>query len=111
MGHSRAFYAELESLRGLAAFVVLMQHIFSNLHPTRETLLTPTFNGIANLVITSVFGGTGAVTLFFVLSGFVLWKASPTRKLLICGSMARSWSSGSSGSCGRHGPRSDWRSH
>jgi peptidoglycan/LPS O-acetylase OafA/YrhL len=72
MGHSRAFYPELESLRGLAAFVVLMQHIFSNLHPTRETLLTPTFNGIANLVITSVFGGTGAVTLFFVLSGFVL---------------------------------------
>jgi peptidoglycan/LPS O-acetylase OafA/YrhL len=65
-------YVELDSLRGIAALCVVLFHIFGNRSPTQEIIQNPTLDGILNLVLTSLFAGTGAVTLFFVLSGFVL---------------------------------------
>jgi peptidoglycan/LPS O-acetylase OafA/YrhL len=62
----------LESLRGVAALCVVLFHIFGNRSPEPIVFSQPTFDRIANLILTSLFGGTGAVTLFFVLSGFVL---------------------------------------
>lgn len=71
---NRRFYTELESLRGVAALMVVFFHIFSA-RASPETLSDPDFVAIANLVITSVFCGPGAVTVFFVLSGFVLGQS------------------------------------
>ena len=68
----RTFYPELESLRGVAALFVVIFHVYASEIPNAATLSHPTFTNITNLVITTVFGGTGAVTLFFVLSGYVL---------------------------------------
>jgi peptidoglycan/LPS O-acetylase OafA/YrhL len=69
---TRQFYPHLESLRGVAALWVVLFHVFGNRSPQPELFEHPTSDAIANLILTSMFGGTGAVTLFFVLSGFVL---------------------------------------
>ena len=69
---SRRFYPHLESLRGVAALCVVLFHAFGNRSPQPELFANPTPDAIANLILTSIFGGTGTVTLFFVLSGFVL---------------------------------------
>lgn len=68
----RRFYTELESLRGIAALTVVIFHVFAAKLPDPKTLSHLDFTAVANLILTSLFGGTGAVSLFFVLSGFVL---------------------------------------
>ena len=75
---SRRFYPHLESLRGVAALCVVLFHAFGNRSPQPELFANPTPDAIANLILTSIFGGTGTVTLFFVLSGFVLAESRPT---------------------------------
>jgi len=72
---TRRFYPELESLRGLAAITVVLFHIFGTREPNPQTLSNLDFDATANLVLTTMFGGTGAVTVFFVLSGFVLGES------------------------------------
>jgi peptidoglycan/LPS O-acetylase OafA/YrhL len=71
-GARRQFYPHLESLRGAAALCVVLFHVFGSRAPQPDLFSHPTFDAISNLILTSIFGGTGAVTLFFVLSGFVL---------------------------------------
>jgi peptidoglycan/LPS O-acetylase OafA/YrhL len=71
-GARRQFYPHLESLRGVAALCVVLFHVFGSRSPQPGLFAHPTSDAIANLILTSIFGGTGAVTLFFVLSGFVL---------------------------------------
>jgi peptidoglycan/LPS O-acetylase OafA/YrhL len=65
-------YQELDALRGVAALAVVLFHIYGNRSPDQHSLASFDFDGVANLALTTLFGGTGAVTLFFVLSGFVL---------------------------------------
>ena len=84
----RQFYPHLESLRGVAALCVVLFHVFGDRSPQPqlfshpELFAHPTFDPIANLVLTSLFGGTGAVTLFFVLSGFVLAESLADRETI-----------------------------
>ncbi|MGA7805251.1 acyltransferase family protein, partial [Bradyrhizobium sp.] len=68
----RKFYPELEALRGVAALIVVIFHAVGGRSPTPALLNNPSVDGVANLILTSLFPGTGAVALFFVLSGFVL---------------------------------------
>lgn len=68
------FYTELESLRGVAALMVVFFHIFGA-RPGPETLSRLDLDAVTNLILTSVFSGPGAVTVFFVLSGFVLGQS------------------------------------
>lgn len=68
------FYTELESLRGVAAMMVVFFHIFGG-RAGPETLSHLNFPTVVNLILTSVFCGPGAVTVFFVLSGFVLGES------------------------------------
>jgi len=54
----------LDSLRGIAAFVVLLSHTLGVCQWNTKFMRFPFLN--------SMFDGHSAVTLFFVLSGFVL---------------------------------------
>jgi peptidoglycan/LPS O-acetylase OafA/YrhL len=72
---AKRFYPELESVRGVAALTVVLFHVFGTREPNPQTLSNLDFEATANLVLTTVFGGTGAVTVFFVLSGFVLGES------------------------------------
>jgi peptidoglycan/LPS O-acetylase OafA/YrhL len=70
---TRVFVPQLESVRGIAALTVLVFHEFVVVEPgwpAFETLPFP--QALFNLVATTLFNGSGAVTVFFVLSGFVL---------------------------------------
>jgi peptidoglycan/LPS O-acetylase OafA/YrhL len=58
------FFAELQSLRGLAACAVLMGHA-ANMYDQPQAFYTAAW----------VFNGRGAVVLFFVLSGYVLTRS------------------------------------
>lgn len=75
-------FVELDSLRGVAALTVVLFHVYGNKSPTSETLHSPTFDGVLNLFLTSIFPGTGAVMLFFVLSGFVLSESLKNFEIL-----------------------------
>lgn len=65
----RVFYPQLESLRGIAAFIVVLHHalIISIDDPS---LPEPLY--LLTVVWSFLFHGGAAVILFFVLSGFVL---------------------------------------
>jgi peptidoglycan/LPS O-acetylase OafA/YrhL len=67
-----AFVPEVESLRGIAALVVLLYHLVVTPAPEGNFFATATTDQLANFVLTTIFNGTGAVVLFFVISGFVL---------------------------------------
>jgi peptidoglycan/LPS O-acetylase OafA/YrhL len=73
-GHpSLTFFPELEAARGVAALVVVIFHVFVTLEPKRGVFETHNLaQAISNFVLTGLFNGSGAVTFFFVLSGFVL---------------------------------------
>jgi peptidoglycan/LPS O-acetylase OafA/YrhL len=82
VSESRSFYPELETLRGIAAFAVLGEHLFLRFQgPDLIRFLDG--NGpwnerpgwVIDSIATSVFPGAAAVSLFFVLSGFVLGEA------------------------------------
>jgi peptidoglycan/LPS O-acetylase OafA/YrhL len=66
----RIFYPQVESLRGIACLAVVVFHLFKA--PDRSTITNRTAENLLNLAMTTVFNGTGAVMLFFVISGFVL---------------------------------------
>ena len=77
MGDARKFVPALESVRGIAALAVLFGHACWGLAGGNWELLQRTvweLSGEALLrrVILAVFNGNAAVSLFFVLSGFVL---------------------------------------
>src|SRR6266496_177159 len=62
---STPFITRLESLRGVAAMTVAIGHSFRVFHGDGAQALASTW-------IDRVFNGNAAVTLFFVLSGYVL---------------------------------------
>jgi peptidoglycan/LPS O-acetylase OafA/YrhL len=70
--HERAFYPELESLRGLAALSVSLCHVFNAASPHKVPIQDYSFHDWAHLVLTSLFSSEGGVAIFFVLSGYVL---------------------------------------
>ncbi len=59
-------YVELDSIRGLAAFTVVMSHFFGIWQ------FEPAYNYVRMSPFRVVVAGHEAVVLFFVLSGFVL---------------------------------------
>jgi peptidoglycan/LPS O-acetylase OafA/YrhL len=68
-----AFFPELEAARGVAALVVVVFHVFVTLEPKRQVFEAyNVLQAISNFALTALFNGSGAVTFFFVLSGFVL---------------------------------------
>jgi peptidoglycan/LPS O-acetylase OafA/YrhL len=78
----RSFYPELESLRGIAAFAVLGEHAFLRFQGP-ELIRFLDGNGpwnerpgwVIDLIAATILPGAAAVSLFFVLSGFVLGEA------------------------------------
>ena len=62
-------YPELDALRGLAAFVVVLDHY---IRLWDNSSLSPTANLLLNHVLIIFFNGRCSVVLFFLLSGFVL---------------------------------------
>ena len=73
---------ELDSIRGIAAFVVILHHCWQMLLPDENTFPfgphAPTSHLAAYLALSPlrlVFNGHAAVGLFFVLSGYVLMQS------------------------------------
>ena len=66
------FLPRLESLRGVAALIVVGYHAS---HRLSGGLAYNWFDSFAWRVLTAVANGTGAVVVFFVLSGFVLARS------------------------------------
>jgi peptidoglycan/LPS O-acetylase OafA/YrhL len=79
--------SELDSVRGLAAFVVLLHHLWETILPDQNTFPVQGFRGLGHdrlidiafwISVTPLrllFCGHAAVGLFFVLSGFALMKS------------------------------------
>lgn len=69
----RVFFGQLEALRGVAAMTVVVFHVIASV-PVKTTALTDLglVGGLSSFLLPGLFNGSGAVTLFFVLSGFVL---------------------------------------
>jgi peptidoglycan/LPS O-acetylase OafA/YrhL len=68
--------SELDSIRGIAAFIVLLHHLMLGFLPVIHGGIRNLENN-SSLINTPVFfiiNGTAAVTLFFTLSGYVLTK-------------------------------------
>ncbi len=65
---------QLESLRGIAAFIVFAGHFVLAFAPRRHGLISGAVPGGSLMEVPLFFfiNGTASVTLFFVLSGFVL---------------------------------------
>ena len=69
----RLFIPEVEALRGVAALAVVLFHVFATIEPNAKTFETyGSLQGAVIFLTTTIFNGTAAVTLFFVISGFVL---------------------------------------
>ena len=75
---ARDFFTSLESVRGIAALAVLLIHSCVWLGGDNWSLLSRTVwqldtaDELTRRIILAVFNGNAAVSLFFVLSGFVL---------------------------------------
>ena len=72
-------YRQIDALRGVAAFAVLVYHLFPGDHISREWMATSSPDAIGTFILTTVFNGTGATVLFFVISGYVLGHNAPDR--------------------------------
>ncbi len=62
-------YPELDALRGLAAFVVVLSHFGKLWEPAS---IPPRLQLLFGLILAPLFNAASAVMLFFLLSGFVL---------------------------------------
>jgi peptidoglycan/LPS O-acetylase OafA/YrhL len=56
----------------VAALVVVLYHLFETRAVDQHTFDAPNLDQLANFALTMLFNGTGAVMLFFVISGYVL---------------------------------------
>jgi peptidoglycan/LPS O-acetylase OafA/YrhL len=81
----------LDGLRGLAAFIVVVFHFLCLLVPTAVTGMTPSSTiTIAKTPIALLWDGRFAVSVFFVLSGFVMAAAAERRhEMLITNTVTR----------------------
>ena len=59
----------LDSLRGIAALIVVIEHTHKAFYINEKSFVSSIFQKIMHF---SIFNGEFAVTLFFILSGFVL---------------------------------------
>jgi peptidoglycan/LPS O-acetylase OafA/YrhL len=73
-------YAEVDALRGIAAMSVLIYHVvghrfsivFGAAEQPRGIFDPLTIDAVVSAIVTTIFDGSAAVVLFFVISGFVL---------------------------------------
>jgi peptidoglycan/LPS O-acetylase OafA/YrhL len=73
-------YAEVDALRGIAAMSVLIYHVvghrvsivFGAAEQPRGIFDPLTTDAVLSAIVTTIFDGSAAVVLFFVISGFVL---------------------------------------
>jgi peptidoglycan/LPS O-acetylase OafA/YrhL len=73
-------YAEVDALRGIAALSVLIYHVvghrvsivFGAAEQPRGIFDPLTIDAVVSAIVTTIFDGSAAVVLFFVISGFVL---------------------------------------
>jgi len=73
-------YAEVDALRGIAALTVLVYHVVGHrvvmvigaAEQPRGILDPLTIDAVLSAIVTTMFDGSAAVVLFFVISGFVL---------------------------------------
>ena len=78
---NRVFFGSLESVRGLAALSVAVYHCGVQARVHGEMVWDKTFwqlhdfDEIVMRLFMSVFSGSAAVSMFFVLSGFVLYRS------------------------------------
>lgn len=75
--------AALDGLRGVAAFVVVVFHYLCFLHPSMVPDITANPAKIADTPLGIFWNGPFAVSIFFVLSGFVLAGAADKRRSLV----------------------------
>ena len=75
--------AALDGLRGIAAVVVVIFHYLCFLHPSIVPNMTSNPDWIADTPIAILWNGPFAVSIFFVLSGFVLAGAAERRRDMI----------------------------
>lgn len=84
----------LEAIRGVASWVVVFWHFTSGFLPlVLGARVAPPWGGLAGTPLFFLFNGTGAVYLFFVLSGYVLtlkYFVRPDPAALIVG-MVKRW--------------------
>jgi peptidoglycan/LPS O-acetylase OafA/YrhL len=72
--------AALDGLRGGAAFIVVVYHYLCLLHPGLAPNMTATPARIADTPLGLLWNGPFAVSVFFVLSGFVIAGAADRRR-------------------------------
>lgn len=75
--------AALDGLRGVASVVVMIFHYLCFLYPSVVPDMTPHPHWIAETPIAIFWNGPFAVSIFFVLSGFVLAGAAERRRDMI----------------------------
>lgn len=68
--NGRGFVAEVESIRGLAAFLVAFGHAAAMTLVVQRADFTP--GGIAHFLVSAQIHASAAVLIFFVISGYVL---------------------------------------
>ena len=78
----------LDGLRGVAALIVVVFHYLCLLHPGLVPDMTATPAWIADTPVGLLWNGPFAVSVFFVLSGFVIAAAADRRRDIIVANLA-----------------------
>lgn len=89
--NTRARYVALDGLRGIAATVVILFHFLACFNPQLVPEYSTNLPRWVDTPIGLAFHGSFAVSIFFVLSGFVLASASSRSTLPLWFSVASRW--------------------
>lgn len=87
----------LDGVRGIACFIVFIDHMVNELYPSLRFSNTPGFTGeikriIAITPLNIIYSGLVSVSLFFILSGFVLslkYNVTQKKSILVSAAIKR----------------------